>query len=78
MRITTNHEEWRQAREALDLITTDTAARAAFIGEWFLKDLAAATGIASTDLRKIEEGKRPTRLQIAALKFAALEKALNL
>jgi len=47
-------------------------------GMWRRGDVSRISGIGSSTLRRIAEGKRPTNSQLAALKYAALHRALNL
>lgn len=44
----------------------------------FAYDTARTTGLNTTTLRKMRDGKRPTKAQLAALRFALIESILNL
>lgn len=72
-----------QHREARCLITelTDSKNPVTFLegrGLLFRYELTELTGLNSTTVRKLAQGKKATKAQIAALKYALLHRAMNL
>ena len=80
MRVLLEQEQWTEARKILAELeaSKDPVTFLQHRGLQARYEVQRQTGLNATTLRKIAEGKKPTKAQWAALKYAALERALNL
>lgn len=80
MRIHLDNEQHRLARLVLAEVdaANDPVTHIEHTGLLTRGDVSRLCGISGSTLKAIAEGKRPSRSQMAALKFAALHRALNL
>jgi len=75
-----DRETWQAAQLMLDDMTNAPNALLWLEarGMWTRGDVQRASGISGSTLRAIAEGKRPSKSQMAALKFAALYRLMGL
>jgi len=72
---TTQHRA-KQTIEAMSQ-TADPVTKAMSLGLMNQDDLARLSGLNTKTLRAIQEGKRATKAQLAALTFAAIRRIIN-
>lgn len=80
MTIHLERSDWTRARSLIEHIDTVDDPVTATMDAAILHqgDVAALSGLNTTTLRKIRDGKRATKAQRAALKFTVLSRLLNL
>ena len=79
MRITLSNEQYQQVKDLLAYLETsqNPLLEMEAIGLWSRGDVSAASGISGSTLAAIARGKRPSKSQMAALKFAMLTRVMN-